>query len=37
MEFQNAPNAPNVDGFPSPVLEAGQDYHRQLILEFEAA
>jgi aldose 1-epimerase len=36
MEFQNAPNAPNVDGFPSPVLEAGQDYHRQLILEFEA-
>lgn len=37
LEFQNAPNAPNVDGFPSALLKAGTDYHRQLILEFESA
>lgn len=35
MEFQNAPNAPNVDGFPSPLLTAGHLWHRQLVMEFE--
>lgn len=35
LEFQNAPNAPNVEGFPSAVLEANTDYHRQLVMEFE--
>ena len=36
LEFQNAPNAPNVDGFPSPLLKAGHLWHRQLVMEFEA-
>ena len=36
LEFQNAPNAPNVAGFPSPVLKAGHMWHRQLVLEFES-
>ena len=36
LEFQNAPNAPNVEGFPSARLQAGVDYNRQLILEFES-
>jgi len=36
LEFQNAPNAPNVAGFPSPLLKAGHLWHRQLVMEFEA-
>ena len=36
LEFQNAPNAPNVDGFPSPLLKAGHLWHRQLVMEFES-
>ena len=36
LEFQNAPNSPNVEGFPSPVLKAGHMWHRQLVLEFES-
>ena len=36
LEFQNAPNAPNVEGFPSPLLKAGHLWHRQLVMEFEA-
>ena len=35
LEFQNAPNAPNVDGFPSAVVKGGVDYHRQLVIEYE--
>ncbi|MGD8345814.1 MAG: aldose epimerase family protein [Lysobacterales bacterium] len=35
LEFQNAPNAPNVAGFPSPLLKAGHLWHRQLVMEFE--
>ena len=35
MEFQNAPNAPNTFGFPSPLLAAGHLWHRQLVMEFE--
>jgi len=37
LEFQNAPNAPNTYGFPSPVLTAGHLWHRQLVMEFECA
>lgn len=36
LEFQNAPNSPNVDGFPSPLLKAGHLWHRQLVMEFES-
>lgn len=36
LEFQNAPNAPNVVGFPSPLLRAGHLWHRQLVMEFES-
>jgi aldose 1-epimerase len=36
LEFQNAPNAPNVAGFPSPLLKAGHLWHRQLVMEFES-
>ena len=36
LEFQNAPNSPNVVGFPSPILKAGHMWHRQLVLEFES-
>ncbi len=36
LEFQNAPNAPNVDGFPSSVLKPGHLWHRQLVMEFES-
>jgi aldose 1-epimerase len=35
LEFQNAPNAPNTEGFPSPLLKAGHLWHRQLVMEFE--
>jgi aldose 1-epimerase len=35
LEFQNAPNAPNTYGFPSPLLKAGHLWHRQLVMEFE--
>jgi len=37
LEFQNAPNAPNTYGFPSPLLAAGHLWHRQLVMEFETA
>ena len=37
FEFQNAPNAPNTYGFPSPLLAAGHLWHRQLVMEFETA
>jgi aldose 1-epimerase len=37
LEFQNAPNAPNQSGFPSPILKAGETWHRQLIMEFESS
>jgi aldose 1-epimerase len=36
LEFQNAPDAPNVPGFPSPLLKAGHLWHRQLVMEFES-
>lgn len=36
LEFQNAPNSPNVEGFPSPLLKAGHMWHRQLVIEFES-
>jgi aldose 1-epimerase len=36
LEFQNAPNAPNQPGFPSPLLKAGHLWHRQLVMEFES-
>ena len=36
LEFQNAPNAPNVTGFPSPLLKPGHLWHRQLVMEFES-
>lgn len=36
LEFQNAANAPNVSGFPSPLLKAGHLWHRQLVMEFES-
>ena len=36
LEFQNAPNAPNVEGFPSPLLKPGHLWHRQLVMEFES-
>lgn len=36
LEFQNAPNAPNVDGFPSSLLKPGHLWHRQLVMEFES-
>jgi len=34
LEFQDVPNAPNMDGFPSTVLKPGEIYHRQITLEF---
>lgn len=36
LEFQNAPNAPNVNGFPSSLLKPGHLWHRQLVMEFES-
>ena len=35
LEFQDIPNAPNMDGFPSTVLKPGDIYQRQITLEFE--
>ena len=34
LEFQDVPNAPNMDGFPSTVLKPGEIYRRQISLEF---
>ena len=35
LEFQDIPNAPNMDGFPSTVLMPGEIYRRLITLEFE--
>jgi len=34
LEFQDVPNAPNMDGFPSTALKPGEIYRRQITLEF---
>lgn len=34
LEFQDVPNAPNMDGFPGTVLKPGEIYRRQISLEF---
>jgi aldose 1-epimerase len=34
LEFQDIPNAPNMDGFPSTVLRPGEIYRRRITLEF---
>lgn len=35
LEFQDIPNEPNLDGFPSTILKPGETYRRQITLEFE--
>jgi len=35
LDFQDVPNAPNMAGFPSTVLNAGATYHREITLSFE--
>jgi len=35
LEFQDVPNAPNMDGFPSTLLNPGEVYRRQITLRFE--
>ena len=34
LEFQDVPNEPNMDGFASTILRAGDTYRRQITLEF---
>lgn len=34
LKFQDIPNAPNMDGFPSTMLKPGEIYRRQITLEF---
>ena len=35
LEFQDIPNEPNMEGFPSTVLKPGEAYRRVITLEFE--
>lgn len=35
LEFQDVPNEPNMEGFPSTVLKPGETYRRVITLEFE--
>jgi aldose 1-epimerase len=35
LEFQDVPNEPNMEGFPSTVLKPGEVYRRRITLEFE--
>lgn len=35
LEFQDVPNAPDMDGFRSTLLKPGQIYRRQITLEFD--
>lgn len=35
LEFQDIPNEPNMEGFPSTVLKSGETYRRKITLEFE--
>jgi len=36
LEFQDVPNEPNLDGFPSTLLMLGEAYRRRITLEFES-
>lgn len=36
LEFQDIPNEPNMEGFPSTVLKPGESYQRVIELEFES-
>jgi len=35
LEPQQLPNAPNESGFPSPILEAGANYHHRIVYAFD--
>lgn len=36
LEFQDVPNEPNLDGFPSTILKPGETYQRRITLKFES-